>query len=68
METRRTIVYQLDFEMKVNFHGPITEGSIIREAINNLFDMENGLNDSDGYLETVTVTPDPLTTYWDCRF
>lgn len=62
METRRTIVYQLDFEMKVSFHGPITEGTIIREAINNLYNMENGLNDSDGYLETVTVTPDPLTT------
>jgi len=62
LETRRTIVYQLDFEMKVSFHGPITEGTIIREAINNLYDMNTGLLDSDSYLETVKVTPDPLTT------
>lgn len=62
LETRRTIVYQLDFEMKVSFHGPITEGTIIREAINNLYDMNTGLLDSDSYLETIKVTPDPLTT------
>lgn len=61
LETRRTIIYQLDFEMKVSFHGPITEGTIIREAINNLYDMQSGLADSDSYLETVRVTPNPIS-------
>lgn len=32
METRRTIIYTLDFEMKVDFYGPTSERAIIRTA------------------------------------
>lgn len=61
--SRRTIVYALDFEMKVNFHGPISANSnVIRQADVNLYEMNNGLNDSDGYIETIRVTPVPIDT------
>lgn len=62
LETRRTIIYTLDFEMKVSFHGPIENKDIIRSAVANLHQINAGLLDSDIKLETVTVTPDPLTT------
>ena len=63
VESRRTIVYALDFEMKVSFHGPITTSGIIRQADAALFSMGVGLNDSDGGLETIRVTPDPAGTF-----
>jgi len=63
LETRRTIIYTLDFEMKISFHGPITSGEIIRTSIAKLFQMENGMADSDIQLSTLTVTPDPTTTF-----
>jgi len=59
LETRRTIIYQLDFEMKVNFYGPITNSSVIRQVDAKLLQMNMGLNDSDIGLETIRVTPDP---------
>lgn len=59
LESRRTITYQLDFEMKVNFYGPITNSSVIRQVDAKLLQMNMGLNDSDIGLETVRVTPDP---------
>lgn len=62
LESRRTIVYALDFEMKVSFHGPIDSSSVIRQAKADLFDRNSGLIDSDGYLETVKVTPNPIDT------
>ena len=62
LETRRTIIYTLDFEMKISFHGPITNGAIIRSSISKLFQMNNGLADSDLQLETLTITPDPIDT------
>ena len=63
LETRRTIIYTLSFEMKVSFYGPITTGDIIRTSIGKLYLQDQGQNlDSDMLLETLTVTPDPLTT------
>ena len=59
MESRRTIIYQLDFEMKTTFHGPVTNSQIIRSAINNIYDIQSGLADSDQFLEKVSVIPDP---------
>lgn len=59
LEQRRTIVYTLDFEMKINFHGPISSQSIIRTATGQIFDIEAGLNDSDVLVESVVVTPTP---------
>lgn len=59
-EARRTIIYTLDFEMKVNFYGPIANKSIIRQADAQIFDMEVGLRDSDQYIETLRINPDPI--------
>src|SRR6056300_145461 len=59
MEQRRTIIYSLDFEMKISYHGPIADTSIIRDARAKIFDIKAGLNDSDIGLETIVVTPNP---------
>jgi hypothetical protein len=47
MEQRRTIIYSMDFEMKLSYHGPIADTSIIRDAKAKIFDIKAGLNDSD---------------------
>lgn len=62
LEQRRTIIYTLTFEMKVQFYGNIENKNIIRKADALLYNMNAGLKDSDIFLETVTVTPDPLST------
>jgi len=59
LEARRTIIYTLTFEMKVQFYGDIENKEIIRRADARIFNMTAGLLDSDIYLERVTVTPDP---------
>jgi hypothetical protein len=55
LEQRRTIIYTLDFEMKVQFYGNITNGSIIRESKADLYFM----GDSDTLAESVVATPNP---------
>ena len=62
MEQRRTIIYTLDFEMKVSFYGSINTSDIIREAKTTLFQQSIGLNDSDIGLSRIDTTPDPLST------
>jgi hypothetical protein len=59
LEQRRTIIYNITFEMKVQFYGDIENKGIIREAEARIFNMNAGLQDSDIYLERVTVTPNP---------
>ena len=61
MEQRRTIVYTLDFEMKVCFYGAINTGNIIRKSITNVFDMEAGLSDSDIQIQRLTTVPKPTS-------
>ena len=61
MEQRRTIVYTLDFEMKVCFYGAINTGNIIRKSITNVFDMEAGLSDSDIQIQILTTVPKPTS-------
>lgn len=63
VESRRTIIYQLDFEMKVSFHGPITTSSVIRQADAVVYDIDAGLKDSDLGLQTIRVTPNPTDTF-----
>ena len=62
LESRRTIIYTLDFEMKTAFYGPISSSSIIRKAIVDFRDpdVSNSLTDSDNIFERITVTPFPL--------
>mgnify|MGYP003317190312 FL=1 len=45
IEQRRTIVYTLSFEMKINFYGPLNQSKIIREVSNNLFIDDMGVDD-----------------------
>ena len=60
-EARRTIIYTLDFEMKVNFYGPIANKAVIRQADADLFSIGTGLADSDLMIQKIRVEPDPLT-------
>ena len=59
LETRRSIIYTLDFEMKINFYGPINTGEIIRQVDINLGQMNIGMNDSDMLTERIRIRPDP---------
>ena len=58
---RRTIIYSLDFEMRVQYYSGIAMSSVIRQANARLFDIGAGLEDSDIRLETLQVNPDPIT-------
>ena len=66
--TRRTIIYTLDFDMHVLFHGPIESQGIIRTAITDILNQDAGLQDSDIPLERITVTPDPALAGPDSDF
>lgn len=57
---RRTIIYTLDFEMKINFWGPDGREKVIRESNVNLNFMDAGLLDSDLFSEALQVVPNPL--------
>jgi hypothetical protein len=54
---RRSIIYTLDFQMKINFHGPVTNSEIIRKSIVDLHSLKIGLADSDIQTSRITVTP-----------
>ena len=68
IEQRRTIVYSLDFDMKIAFHGPLNDGKIIRDVRNEFFIIGAGLADSDEYLQTLKVTPNPITVSMDSDY
>lgn len=55
VEQRRTIIYNLTFDMRVNFYGPENSGPIIREVNTNI-----NLIDTGGFVENIQVTPDPI--------
>ena len=67
VEQRRTIIYTLDFEMKVMFYGPISDSSIIREANVEFYTKDAEMNDSDK-LQTLTVEPNPLNVSPDSDY
>ena len=54
IEQRRTIIYTLSFDMKMNFYGPAQSGPVIREVNVDLNTDENE------FAELITVTPDPI--------
>lgn len=66
IEQRRTIVYTLTFDMKVNFYGPESSGPVIREVNTNLNIVTP--DGSSGFLENVRVTPDPIDVSPDDDF
>jgi hypothetical protein len=59
LENRRTIIYTLDFEIKTQFFGPISDSKIIRKAIVDLKDSDTAtLID---HFERITVVPNPTS-------
>ena len=68
LEQRRSIIYTLDFEMKINFYGPVTDGKIIRTAKPSLYGINAGLRDSDQLFSTITVTTDPANASPDSDY
>lgn len=56
LEQRRTIVYDLTFDMKMSFYGPKEEYGIIRNVSNNFYIM----GDSDTFVQNIQITPDPI--------
>ena len=62
-DARRTIVYQLDFEMEANFYAGVINTQIIRkvDVDNYIMDIPNGLTaDSDRQVSRITVLPNTL--------
>lgn len=68
LDARRSIIYTLDFEMKINFYGPINTGEIIRQVDINLGQMNIGMDDSDVVTERIRVLPDPLNVSLDSDY
>ena len=65
---RRTIVYTLDFEVKMNLHGPLNENKVIRDVKQNLYLQGAGLNDSDVFLSATRIQPDPISVNADSDY
>ena len=65
---RRTILYTLDFEMKVSFYGPDKDAPIIREVNTNFFLMNEGPQDSDLFASGINITPTPSNVSPDDDF
>tara|TARA_R110000822_G_scaffold20106_4_gene64845 strand:+ start:1819 stop:2604 length:786 start_codon:yes stop_codon:yes gene_type:complete len=55
----RRIIYSLDFDMKINFYGPVSSQGIINQVDAVVYNMNTGLADSDTYIETIRTLPDP---------
>ena len=60
MEARRTIIYTLQFDMKINFYGPKADDTAIINRIDiDLYNMDGATaNDSD-YAETIRLDTNP---------
>jgi hypothetical protein len=56
LEQRRTIIYTLNFEMKINFYGPELTQNIVREVNTNL----NLISEENPLLETINTISDPI--------
>jgi len=63
VENRRTLIYTLDFTMKINFYGPVSSANIIRTANTEIKDYTNNYK-----IETITVVPDPTSAFPDSDF
>ncbi len=68
LEARRTIIYTLTFDMRVNFYGGIDEVGIIRTSINNVNEIGGGLADSDVQIGKISVTTNPALASADSDY
>lgn len=62
MENRRTIIYTLNFDMKMMFYGPQRPSELIREVNANL------LFNEDQFINNINITPDPITVSPDSDY
>lgn len=68
LEARRTILYTLTFDMRVNFYGPITNSNVIRTALTNVYEQNRGLADSDLQVAKFRTRPNPFNVSADSDF
>jgi hypothetical protein len=68
VEARRTIIYTLDFELKISFYAGSSTGKIIKKAIIDLHQIDNGMKDSDQFVESIHVTSDPAIIFADSDY
>ena len=54
--------------MKINFYGSIGTSSVIKQADTNVYQIGEGLRDSDAYLETLRTIPDPIDASSDSDY
>jgi hypothetical protein len=68
--SQRTIIYTLAFNMDILLHGPLADDGqkIIRDVRTNYFLKESGMKDSDEYISTVKITPNPNSVSVDSDF
>ena len=64
---RRTIVYTLSFNMKINFYGPLGTSNLIREVNNQLYILE-GNNDDEVFQTRLQITPTPAGVSLDSDY
>ena len=65
---RRTIVYSLDFEMKINFHGPLDTGSKIIRDVRTNFNMIHDSSGDTSLIRAIQTLPDPNTVSADSDY
>lgn len=57
LEDRRTIIYTIDFELRTNFYGPISDSKLIRKAIVDFRNPDLPTDDPNNLIERITVEP-----------
>ena len=65
VEQRRTIIYNMSFDMRINFYGPEDTNPIIREVNTNLNIIQD---DSDVLGSLITTTPNPIDVSPDADY
>ena len=69
LQNRRTIIYTLTFEMKLQYYGPLdAESAVITESQVDLFTNLASINDSDSRVERISSTPTPIGVSADSDF
>jgi len=68
IEARRTIIYTLDFSMKISFYGPLVTGPIIRQVDGQIYQQDTPTDGNNPLLETIRTTPTPEGVSSDSDF
>ena len=61
LASRRTIIYTMDFEMRVRFYSGLSNSKIVRDVRAKVFDVGSVLADSDLRIKTIQIEPNPTT-------